>query len=164
MKIFLFFLICLSFLAFTNKEKVISKSVFCSCFDYTENNICNLKESVDFIAIGTIIESTHSDYPDGFTDVKFKIDSLIKGPQTENEIFINQFEAGNCSNWFEVDERYVILGNQIRSVYSFAYSLDSTFNTRWRCYLEEEYVIETSGCISAKLDRKIANLFLKEYN
>ena len=113
------------------------------------------------MAIGTVTESTHSDYPDGFTDVKFKIDSLIKGPQTKTEIYINQFEAGNCSNWFEVGKKYVILGDQTRNIRSFDYSLDSTFIPRWKCYLEEEYVIETSGCISAELNSKIANLFLK---
>ncbi len=81
-----------------------------------------LIENSEFVFIGTIIENVHfnismKNYFDkkGYgTDVKIKVDSILKGKVNSEYVIINQTESGNCTRRFEFGKQYLITGIQIK--------------------------------------------------
>ena len=90
---------------------------YCDCFPLNARTIEKLKEKSDLIAIGfpTEIIASENNYEEDI--VVFQIDSLIKGKNLNSRtILINQNQAGNCANYFELCEQYVITGEKVQNV------------------------------------------------
>ncbi|MCB0495794.1 MAG: hypothetical protein KDC79_06640 [Cyclobacteriaceae bacterium] len=98
-----------------------SNSFACTC-ETDSTVIRKYMEDAEYIVIGHAIKNI--DYNNevreswdkrnsGF-EVVFVVDSIIKGEIESNEILINQFGEGNCSQLFEFGERYILFGNRLK--------------------------------------------------
>jgi hypothetical protein len=138
--------------------------VFCECFPFNPKSIKGLKTRSDLIAIGKPIEkiTVKTDYEEEM--IVFEIDSLIKGNTAIHTILINQNNAGNCAENFELCTEYLITGDQIKNVKA-TYRMGQTdHSVELEKLVSENYSISTSGCRSFALKSSFAEQFLSEKN
>lgn len=159
MKIILIILILL--IPVTESEE---SDVYCDCFPLNSKTIKGLKTKSDLIAIGKPIKKIK-----GKTDYEkemiiFEIDSLIKGNKSTQTILINQNNAGNCAEIFELYTVYLITGNQIKNAKS-TYRIGQTEHSdELEKLVNENYTISTNCCRSFKFESSFAKQFLADKN
>ena len=102
--------------------------IFILIFNYSNACECptvdkkTLMENSEYVFIGTVIENVHfnesmKNYFDQKrygTEVKIKVDSILKGVVNSEYVIINQIDSGNCTRQFEFGKQYVISGIQIK--------------------------------------------------
>lgn len=134
---------------------------YCDCFPLNARTIEKLKEKSDLIAIGfpTEIIVSENNYEEDI--VVFQIDSLIKGKNLNSRtILINQNQAGNCANYFELCEQYVITGEKIQNVKQTYRMGQNSHSKNLEDLVLENYMISTDGCRTFKLNSSLAETFL----
>ncbi len=138
--------------------------VICDCFPLNSKSINGLKSRSDMIAIGKPIERIkgESDYEEDM--IVFEIDSLIKGSRKIRTILINQNDAGNCAEYFELCSDYLITGDEIKNAKS-TYRIGQTAHSeKLEKLINKYYTISTSGCRSFTLKSNLAKQFLTDKN
>jgi hypothetical protein len=94
----------------------------CQCGEINEEYIEKLKQKVDYIFIGTVVENINLNNSEitnilwkrsnSSSEVIIKVEKVIQGKLSSKFIYINQ-QAGNCSRGFKNGEKYVISGFKI---------------------------------------------------
>ena len=138
--------------------------VICECFPLNSKSINGLKSRSDLIAIGKPVERIkgESDYEEDM--VVFEIDSLIKGSRKIRTILINQNNAENCAEYFELCSDYLITGDEIKNAKS-TYRIGQTKHSeKLEKLVGEYYTISTNGCRSFALKSNLAEQFLADKN
>jgi hypothetical protein len=112
-----------------------------------------LKTRSDLIAIGRPIEKIKgkTDYEEEM--IIFKIDSLIKGNKAIHTILINQNNAGNCAENFELSKEYLITGEEIKDVKFIDRIRQIDHSDESEKLLSEYHTISTNGCRSFELKK-----------
>src|SRR5690606_16647600 len=96
--------------------------------------------------------------------IVFEIDSLIKGSREIRTILINQNDAGNCAEYFELCTDYLITGDEIKNAKS-TYRIGQTKHSqKLEKLVSEYYTISTNGCRSFALRSNPAEQFLSHKN
>lgn len=95
----------------------------CECEQFDENNIEKLKQKVDYIFIGKVIENINLDNNkisdilwkrnNSANEVVIKVERIIKGKIKAKYIYLSQLNAGNCSRTFKKNQNYIISGFEI---------------------------------------------------
>jgi len=139
-------------------------NVFCDCFPFNTKSINGLKTRSDLIAIGRPIEKIKgkTDYEEEM--IIFKIDSLIKGNKAIHTILINQNNAGNCAENFELSKEYLITGEEIKDVKFTNRIRQIDHSDESEKLLSEYHTISTNGCRSFELKSSFAEQFLADKN
>ncbi len=128
-----------------------SPDEFCDCFPLSSKTINGLKTKSDLIAIGKPIKKIKSNAEYEEEIIVFEIDSLIKGKSDIQTIMINQNNAGNCSEYFELFEEYLITGDKIASAKE-TYRMGQTYHSEGlEEMINQNYMISTNGCKSFRL-------------
>ncbi len=93
----------------------------CTCFPLDSTTIDALLNEVEFVLIGHPKENLNFNreirnnwnLENEGIEIIFKVDSVLKGNVPQNEVTINQFNEGNCTQVFQFGEQYLVLGNRI---------------------------------------------------
>jgi multimeric flavodoxin WrbA len=147
------------------------KAYSCVCAPLEPSRYQELVDQYDAIVIGTPIEVVvHDDELKSmwtkakqFTEVKIKIEKVLKGKIDSGFIVVNQFGTGNCGRMYKFGENYLIFGDRINS-FSMGDKYKSTIpdpcppppppnefiNGTMTCHSEEEKEVEFWKNISRK--------------
>lgn len=95
----------------------------CVCAPLEPSRYQELVDQYDAIVIGTPIEVVvHDDELKSmwtkakqWTEVKIKIEKVLKGKIDSDFIVVNQFGNGNCGRMFKLGENYLIFGDRINT-------------------------------------------------
>jgi hypothetical protein len=100
-----------------------TKLFACECEEINEKNIEKLKQKVDYIFIGKVVENINLDNNEiseilwkrnnSANEVIIKVERIIKGKIKAKYIYLNQLNAGNCSRTFKKNQNYIISGFEI---------------------------------------------------
>lgn len=112
----------IQFFAFLFLMFFSNQGIACSCPPFRIYSADRIKSENEFILIGTAIENMIFDNglrhfynsENKGTEVTFKVEKVLKGEITSPFIVINQFIHGNCARFFQLGEKYVIVGNEIK--------------------------------------------------
>ncbi|SHO62607.1 hypothetical protein [Algoriphagus zhangzhouensis] len=112
----------IKFFAFLFSMFLYFEGIACSCPPFRIYSAERIKSENEFIFIGTPIENLILDNglrhfwngENEGTEVRFRVEKVIKGKITSQFVAINQFIHGNCARFFQFGERYIIVGNEIK--------------------------------------------------
>ena len=98
---------------------VFNYSFACECPTIDKKT---LMENSEYVFIGTVIENVHCniqiknflDEKKYGTEVKIKVESVLKGVIKTKYVIINQYDSGNCARNFKFGKQYLIAGIQIK--------------------------------------------------
>ena len=94
----------------------------CTCMEVSKKDAKKISKKADYVLLGTAVENVHHndsikkhwDSEQFGIHVKFKVEKVYKGKLETEFIFINQFETGNCVQFFKFGEKYIIVGAIIK--------------------------------------------------
>lgn len=147
------------------------------------NNYHNLIDEYDIIIIGTPVDAIHFDInlksfwnkEKEWTEVKIKVENVLKGKIVSDYIIVNQFGTGNCGRMYSFGKSYLIFGNRINA---FSESNNQNLsiqdpcpvpcrselkNGTMVCYSEEKEEIEFWNKISGKEQIIFSNYCISFY-
>ena len=124
-----------------------TKLFACECGDINEKNIEKLKEKVNYIFIGKVVENINLENNEisdilwkrnnSANEVVIKVEKIIKGKIKAKYIYLNQLNAGNCSRTFKKGKKYVISGFEINEFINLSPKTKAT-----ESYNEENEVLQ----------------------
>jgi hypothetical protein len=119
---------------YTMKYLLICVLLFSSVYSYgcicatpeTKKEVEEMIRHADIVVEGTYFSSIHHNFEKREEmlqrkrgiDVLFKVSSIIKGNLKDSIIAINQWGVGNCSQIFTFEDRYIIVGYEIKGFQS----------------------------------------------
>lgn len=169
------FLLIISFLTHESKA--------CVCSPLEPINYHNLFDGYDIVVVGTPVDAIHYDNElksfwnkeKEWSEVKIKIENVLKGNKVSEYIIVNQFGTGNCGRRYSFGESYLIFGNRINA-FSEANNQDLSIqdpypapcrselkNGLMVCYSEEKEEIKFWNKISRKEQIIFSNYCISFY-
>lgn len=139
-----------------------SKNEFCQCPPVNKKIVETVKKRNDFICIGEAIEELKTESAFEIPMYWLRVDSVLKGQKKIITIIINQNNAGNCLQYFEIGQKYYIIGNYVahpKEVYSMTQKEHSKPLEK---IINENYAITTDVCRSFNVNSKLVEYFFKD--
>lgn len=166
----------------------------CSCVEIDKAWVKSFIKNYDYVFVGSAVEVLHfdddirtliSERDKGYSEVLFKVDSMIKGDYKLKQIVINQFDQGSCSEWFKIGDQFVIVGNRIENVIwnggkkedflsleevppapsGYNNSIQIRENRKayryWKRLARRNTIVTTAMCSTFKMGTEYADLFLR---
>ncbi|WP_421978561.1 hypothetical protein [Roseivirga seohaensis] len=166
----------------------------CSCVEIDKAWVKSFIKNYDYVFVGSAVEVLHfdddirtliSERDKGYSEVLFKVDSMIKGDYNLKQIVINQFDQGSCLEWFKIGDQFVIVGNRVENVIwnggkkedflsleevppappGYNNSIQIRENRKayhyWKRLARRHTIVTTDMCSTFRVGTEDANLFLK---
>jgi len=108
---------------------VITLSIFllainsfaCDCSPIDKNKVKLIHLEADYVIIGTVVDNisfnkyrkTYFDTNESSSNVKVKVNSVLKGKVKSKYVIVNQIFQGNCTRSFIFGNKYLIIGYRI---------------------------------------------------
>jgi len=129
-----------------------TKLFACECGEINEKNIEKLKEKVDYIFIGKVVENINLENNEisdilwkrnnSANEVVIKVERIIKGKVKAKYIYLNQLNAGNCSRTFKKNQNYIISGFEINEFIDLSTKTEKKENNIEESEENEEFQIQ----------------------
>ncbi|BDD05177.1 hypothetical protein [Aureibacter tunicatorum] len=94
----------------------------CQCEPLDSLTLAKIYHEKDYILIGHIVKGIDNDSnefsedtnEESFRNAYFKVDSVLKGKIHSDTMIINQMGQGSCADFYQIGDRKLIAGNQIK--------------------------------------------------